>query len=402
MTTEHETVSNDLNKPFRFEGENFKRWKQKMLFFLTVRKVDSVLTTDKPILGENPTNAQRKELETWNSTDFMCKNFILNGLTDNLYDYYSSISTAKEVWEALQKKYDTEEAGAKKYAVSRYLKFQMTDDKPVEAQSHDLQKIAHEIISEGMTLDEQFQVAVMIDKLPPSWKDFKNTLRHKTKEFSLESLITRLRIEEESRKHDEKEEILVVVKPTAAVLKPKGVKMKSQKQNKNLQEPPSRPFNCYSCGMAGHMARNCRRKGQLAPKANLTEDQLIAMISEINAVGGSEGWWLDTGATRHVCYDRSMFKTYSVAENQKVWLGDSYTTIVAGTGDVELKFTSRKTIVLKNVMHTPEMRKNLVSGYLLNKAGFTQTIGGDLYTLTKNNVFVGKGYATDGMFKLNV
>jgi len=126
------------------------------------------------------------------------------------------------------------------------------------------------------------------------------------------------------------------------------------------------------------------------------------MISEINAVGGSEGWWLDTGATRHVCYDRSMFKTYSVAENQKVWLGDSHTTIVAGTGDVELKFTSGKTIVLKNVMHTPEMRKNLVSGYLLNKAGFTQTIGGDLYTLTKNNVFVGKGYATDGMFKLNV
>ena len=48
------------------------------------------------------------------------------------------------------------------------------------------------------------------------------------------------------------------------------------------------------------------------------------------------------------------------------------------------------------------MRKNLVSGYLLIKAGFTQTLGIDLYTLTKNNVFVGKGYATDGMFKLNV
>jgi hypothetical protein len=44
----------------------------------------------------------------------------------------------------------------------------MVDDKPVEAQSHELQKIAHEIISEGMTLDEQFQVAVLIDKLPPS------------------------------------------------------------------------------------------------------------------------------------------------------------------------------------------------------------------------------------------
>ena len=55
-----------------------------------------------------------------------------------------------------------------------------------------------------MLLDEQFKVAVLIDKFPPGWKDFKNTLRHKTKEFSLESLITRLLIEEEARKQDQK------------------------------------------------------------------------------------------------------------------------------------------------------------------------------------------------------
>ena len=83
-------------------------------------------------------------------------------------------------------------------------------------------------------------------------------------------------------------------------------------------------------------------------------------------------------------------------------LGDSHSTKVAGTGEVELKFTSGKTVILKDVLHTPEMKKNLVSGYLLNKVGFTQTLGANLYTLTKNNVFVGKGYATDGMFKLNV
>ena len=88
----------------------------------------------------------------------------------------------------------TKEAGAKKYAVSRYLKFQMTDDKPIVTQSHELQKIAHEIISEGMDIDEQFQVAVLIDKLPLGWKDFKHNLRHKSKEFSLESLITKFRI----------------------------------------------------------------------------------------------------------------------------------------------------------------------------------------------------------------
>lgn len=48
------------------------------------------------------------------------------------------------------------------------------------------------------------------------------------------------------------------------------------------------------------------------------------------------------------------------------------------------------------------MRNNLVYGYLLNKAGFIQITRADMYNLPKNGMFVGKGYATDGMFKLNV
>ncbi|KAA0058879.1 uncharacterized protein E5676_scaffold1607G00590 [Cucumis melo var. makuwa] len=82
-----------------------------------------------------------------------------------------------------------------------------------------------------MSLNDQFQLAVIIDKLPPLWKDFKNTLRHKTKKFSLKSLIMRLRIEEEARKHDKREEVNAILrkKPTTVLksdLKPKGNKMK--------------------------------------------------------------------------------------------------------------------------------------------------------------------------------
>ncbi|XP_021732277.1 uncharacterized protein LOC110699091 [Chenopodium quinoa] len=394
-----------------------------------VKKVNSALIAPRPFIPDNAPEDElaylNSEIETSNETDFVCKNYILNGLSDNLYDYYNMENTAKDLWDALQKKYDTEEAGAKKYAVSRYLKFQMTDDKSVEVQSHDLQKIAHEIISEGMALDEQFQIAVIIDKLPPSWKDFKNNLRHKTKEFSLESLITRLRIEEESRKQDLKEEILQISannapRRSAAVLKPAGKNFKPQNRKNNFNKPnvqknngrqQSQPpkngtgqFLCYRCGKPGHMARKCRNMPNPVPaQASMIEEPFVAMITEINLTGGSDGWWIDTGATRHVCYDRRMFKTYTEkTDDKKVLLGDSHSTNIAGVGNVELKFTSGRTLILKDVLHTPEMRKNLVSGFLLNKAGFIQTIGSDLFTLTKNGIFVGKGYATDGMFKLNV
>ena len=116
------------------------------------------------------------------------------------------------------------------------------------------------------------------------------------------------------------------------------------------------------------------------------------MITKINVIRGSEGWWLDTSASDHVCNDLSLFKKiYNGTKDKEYPYGGSpHNQTVLNIGEVELKFTSGKSLVLKEVLHTLEIRKNLVSSYLLNKASFTQTIGLNLFTLTKNNVFVEK------------
>ena len=86
---------------------HFKRWKQKCLFIL-------------PKEDEEANDELLKDIEYWEEDDFLCKNYMINGMSDNLYDYYNTDkSTAKDIWEALQKKYDIEEAGSKKYAVNR-------------------------------------------------------------------------------------------------------------------------------------------------------------------------------------------------------------------------------------------------------------------------------------------
>ena len=64
--------------------------------------------------------------------------------------------------------------------------------------------ILHEIHAEGMTLSETFQVTTIIEKLPLAWKDFKNYLKYKQKEKSIEDLIVRLHIEEDNRESKKK------------------------------------------------------------------------------------------------------------------------------------------------------------------------------------------------------
>ncbi|XP_022008062.1 uncharacterized protein LOC110907377 [Helianthus annuus] len=142
-------------KPEKFSGVNFKQRQQKMFFYLTTLNLARFLTESKPHVDEGDMDGQSvSTMHAWNHSDFRCRNFILNGLVDTLYNVYCKAKNAKELWESLDRKYKTEDAGTKKFVV-----------------------ILHDIHAEGMMLSETFQVAAMIEKLPPSWVDFKNYLK---------------------------------------------------------------------------------------------------------------------------------------------------------------------------------------------------------------------------------
>ena len=57
---------------------------------------------------------------------------------------------------------------------------------------------------------------------------------------------------------------------------------------------------------------------------------------------------------------------------------------------------------MQNVLHAPDIRRNLISGSLLNKAGIKLSFESDKLVLTRNGIFVGKGFCNAGLFVLDV
>lgn len=74
---------------------------------------------------------------------------------------------------------------------------------------------------------------------------------------------------------------------------------------------------------------------------------------------------------------------------------------IIGLGKIMLQMSSRIELMLVDVLHVLNIRKNLILGLLLVKRDIVLVFEADKVILTKNKDFVGNGYLEKGLFKLN-
>nr|GEV08615.1 hypothetical protein [Tanacetum cinerariifolium] len=287
-------MATNFGKLDKFEGHNFRRWQKKMHFLLSTLKVVYVLTTPMPELLEDAIVEAIRIKAKWENDDYICRGHILNGMSDSLFDVYTNVESAKELWDSLESKYMAEDSSSKKFLVSNFNNYKMVDSRPVMEQYNELFRIFGQYTQHGLKMNESISVSSIIDKLPSSRKDFKHTLKHE------------------------------VGGPSVNMTEEAG-KNKQHKQNKGKKRSNENNSGSSSNKKpkleVGSVVRLVTSKG-IAEVVKRTTQMLVVRErglktnpkTKVDAIA----WWIDSGATTRVCKDRCWFKTYEPVEDGSV------------------------------------------------------------------------------------
>ncbi|GKV42595.1 hypothetical protein SLEP1_g49978 [Rubroshorea leprosula] len=402
----------DVEKLEHFNGLNYKQWSMKIYYQITILKVAYVLHNPYPQDCTGTLNGELTEQQhKWLEDDYVCRLTILQAMINSLFNAFQKHSTALELWHAIEQRYVNEDAGNKSFLVNKYINFKMSDSKPVIDQVNELNDIATECADAGEPISETFQVSTIIGKLPPSWKDYQKFLKHKKRSLKVDELMKHIQIEYEARKRDgqdKSDNVNALEGPASFSKKPnhkfkkgqKGSSSMKGKNGKNLATFKKKKGACFVCGKLGHAVMQCyHRKGKKICETNIiTEDDMVAMLTELLVINNEEDWWLDLGATCHVTPFKSSLKTYEEMNGEKsIFMGNSSTCAVVGKGTVKLSLTYGKVLTLQDVYHIPGLRKSLISIKKLDDHGFKVVFDSQKVIIYKKGSFVGKGYAKDNI-----
>ncbi|KAL4369109.1 hypothetical protein GQ457_05G014540 [Hibiscus cannabinus] len=131
---------------------------------------------------------------------------------------------------------------------------------------------------------------------------------------------------------------------------------------------------CYSCQKLGHFSWECQNEGSNEEMVNLIEVQqdveeptlLLALKNEEN--NDASTWYLDNGASNHMCGDKEAFVKLDEKVKGNVSFGDSSKVQIQGKGTILISLKDDSHSLITDVYYVPKLKSNILSlGQLLEK-----------------------------------
>jgi hypothetical protein len=239
-----------------------------------------------------------------------------------------------------------------------------------------------ELGSVGITVIDDDLVSLSLLGLPKSWHSYQYSVNGREKLPDWERLWSDLVQEEfrrntrdgSSSKHDDEEDFSLASKAR----KGKGKKFHSKSESKGKKLDLSK-VKCFHCHEHGHLATNCPQKkknkkvdGDAASEALALKFELeFSLITCMMSSALVSVWYLDSGASFHMTGDKDLFSDLEEKDlKMHIEMGNDGRYNVTRIGNITFKRDSAKPFQLKDIMHVPGLRKNLVLVAMLEDRGY--------------------------------
>jgi hypothetical protein len=314
-TTAAEATPSSLFRIEQLNETNWVPWKRRVTAIFRERALLKVVegTTPKPVAAdpEKPTSDEKKQRERWEELDGKAQTQIELTLSDSQMVHIAGAKTAAEMWSQLKQ---VKERGGKLGVLSHRRRLYRTiADDATDIAEHvtELRRIQEELAILGSLVSDEDFLLLIISSLPESWDNFTSAyLGASSNAPTISSHEFISLVLEENRRRLEKNG-----DGSAA--------MYGQMKQGDERGGRKDRVECYNCHKNGHIAADCWSKGggmegkdprrdkKKRERANKAEDVGTDFVETAYAAKSNSSslysWLADSGATSHICNNRSVF-----------------------------------------------------------------------------------------------
>ncbi|UYV65267.1 hypothetical protein LAZ67_3003757 [Cordylochernes scorpioides] len=266
-----------------------------------------------------------------------------------------------------------------------------------------IENISARISQMGGTITEDQKVAKILNTLPSSMRYFVAAWESlDPKAQTLNNLTARLLIKETRNQQSGSSKQDEALLHRQAGTKPKDTQRSFQDAKKNTK--------CHYCHKIGHWSRECRKR--LANEKNKSKNlhdskgssSDYGLILCDNQVEPNDIWYADSGASCSMTFRREWFKTYTpFTSDHPIYLGDNSTLLAEGMGDIEIQAYvdgGWYPTYIRNVLYSPQLKKNLYSLSTSTRRGFNVIIKHDKLQIFMDNDLKAVGVRHDDLYRM--